>query len=146
VPSLWRAAAAEERRQHLLQAGDQVIGLAAALGQVFNLVVLDADLSAKELVFAFQQFDRGGVRRDRPRQVFGCRRWSSVVGACRTLLSRLFVFVFHGDIGRGQPRLAMACRTSFMYAMCVTTEAGVTRYFSPDGISTLWQTSLPLAQ
>jgi hypothetical protein len=34
----------QQRREHFLQASDEMVGLSSSLGKVFGLVVLDADL------------------------------------------------------------------------------------------------------
>ena len=44
--------ATQQRGEHFLQAGDQVVGLAGTLGQVFDLVVLDGHLGSEKLNFA----------------------------------------------------------------------------------------------
>ncbi len=51
--------ATEERREHFLQACDEVIGLAGAFGQVFYLLVLDADLAWADFILAFGR--RGSI-------------------------------------------------------------------------------------
>ena len=93
-----RPAAAEQRGQHSLQAGDQVVGLARAFGQVFDLVVLDADLAAQKVVLALQSLDVIG--RDRSRRV----------GTGRRLCRQSIVALLSGDIGRGRTRQVAACR------------------------------------
>src|SRR5438105_1946044 len=47
----------EKRRQHFLQARDQVVGLSGALGEIFDLVVLHRHLAAQKLIFAFEALD-----------------------------------------------------------------------------------------
>jgi hypothetical protein len=42
----------QQRREHFLQSGDQVIGLPGAFGKVLNLVVLDRHLGSEKLDFA----------------------------------------------------------------------------------------------
>jgi hypothetical protein len=68
----------KQRRQHFLQAGDEVIGLAGALGQVFDLVVFDRHPGLEKLNFAillpqpfFELFDK--LCRDRSGLVVACR-------------------------------------------------------------------------
>lgn len=63
----------EQRREHLLQASDEVVSLPRPLGQVLDLVVLHADLAAQKLVLAFEPFDVPLVGRDRSRHVRTCR-------------------------------------------------------------------------
>jgi hypothetical protein len=48
-----------------------VVGLAGALGEVFDLLVLDANLAAEKFILAFELVDVGG--RDRSREVGACR-------------------------------------------------------------------------
>ena len=48
-------------RQHFLQTGDEMVGLAGALGEVLDLVVFDRDLTAQELILAFDPFNVTGV-------------------------------------------------------------------------------------
>jgi hypothetical protein len=43
--------------QHFLQAGDQVVGLAGTLGQVFDLIVFGADLAAEKFILPFEACD-----------------------------------------------------------------------------------------
>ena len=45
----------EERREHFLQSGDEVVGLAGALGQVLDLIVLHADLLRGENSFSLSR-------------------------------------------------------------------------------------------
>jgi hypothetical protein len=44
--------ATKQRRQHCLQAGDQVVCLAGALGEVLNLIIFHGDFSSKKSDFA----------------------------------------------------------------------------------------------
>ena len=62
--------AAEERRQHFLQSGDEVIGFPIAFQQGFDGLVLDADLSFEKFVLAFKALD------------VGCRDWWRTVSSC----------------------------------------------------------------
>jgi hypothetical protein len=43
--------------EHFLQAGDQDVGFAGALGPLFDLAVLDADLAPEKFVFVFDALD-----------------------------------------------------------------------------------------
>jgi hypothetical protein len=49
----------EEWGQHFLQSCDEVIGLAGTLSEVFNLVVLYADLASEKFILAFEAHDIG---------------------------------------------------------------------------------------
>ena len=88
---LSRRGSPQQRRQHFLQAGDQMVGLAGALGQVLDLHVLDGDLLAQKSVLPFQPRDiaRHGIRfgRGLPRLVEACRGWS-LFRRCRSFLLR----------------------------------------------------------
>jgi hypothetical protein len=54
-----------------------------------------------------------------------CRDRSRQVGACRSPLSRRILAFLSDD----------SCRDSSMYAMCLSTDAGEIRYFSPNAVS-----------
>jgi len=101
-----------------------MIGFPIALQQRFDGLVLDADLSFEKFVLAFDALD------------IGCRDRSRLVGACRCFLSRLVLAFFRGD----------TCRSSSIYAMCLSTDAGEIRYFSPNAVSMRRQSKWPLAQ
>jgi hypothetical protein len=64
LAAAWLFAAAKQRSEHFLQSRDEMVGLAGALGKVFNLVILDANLLTEERVLAFEALD------------VGCRDWS----------------------------------------------------------------------
>src|SRR5580704_11061146 len=75
-----------------------MVGLARPFGEVFDLVVLGADLLAQKIVLAFETVDVSG--RDRSRQVGGHRR----------LRSWLFLARLRCTTCRGMPRLVATCR------------------------------------
>ena len=90
--------ASEQRREHFLQSGDEVVGFPIAFQQRFDGLVLDADLPFEKFILAFESLD------------IGCRDRSRQVGACRRFLSRLVVAFFHGDTCRDWSRHVAACR------------------------------------
>ena len=81
-----------------------MVGLAGAFGQILDLIVLDCDLAAQEFVLAFDALDVAGVSRGLSRPVW----------AGRLLLSRLFIVIQTGDIGRDRSRPDATGRTSSM--------------------------------
>jgi hypothetical protein len=91
-----------------LQAGDQYVGFPAALGKLFNLCVLGADLAAQKFHLAFEPDDvavvGGANGRVRSRLFVGVRGCSWC----------LFALIFQGTNVRVRSRLVAAVRTSFM--------------------------------
>src|SRR6266850_7788016 len=82
-----------------------MVGLAGALSEIFDLIVLYGDLTAQELIFAFETLDISSVCRDLSRQV----------GTCRHLLSLLIMALLLACIGRVMPRHVATgrCRSHF---------------------------------
>ena len=135
--------AAEQGREHLLQTGDEVIGFPRAFGQVLYLFIFDRKFPAQKydlpVLLAEAFFKLCGI-------VSPCRVMSRQVGACRRTRSRL-AFIFPVGTGcRDRSVLVAACRTSSMYAMCLSTDVGAIRYFSPNSVSMRRHWRWPLAQ
>ena len=93
-------AATEERREHLLEAGNKQVRFPAALGQLFYLRVFCADLAAEKFHLAFKT-------RDIPIIVgTNGRVWSRLFVAVR----RLTVLIFHSANVRVWSRLFATVR------------------------------------
>src|SRR5665213_1447142 len=102
-----RGRSAEQWRQHLLQSGDQVIGLAGTLALLFDLLVFDGHLVTQKFVLPFQAFDvrmLKDVCRDRSRLVATCRDLSGLFN-----MSRVIAFYVVATC-RGMPRHVASCR------------------------------------
>src|ERR1700733_12668236 len=93
---------AKQRRQHFLQAADQMVGLASTFGQILDLIILSADLAAEEFVLPFKTCDIPRheliVSRGRPRLATACRTSSSFMFVPNFLIMRC----------HDKPRLAAA--------------------------------------
>jgi hypothetical protein len=79
-----------------------MVGLSCSLGKVFDLVVLDADLLAREIILALQPLDVGG------------RALSRLVGGSPVFLGFLNGALCRCGRCRGMPRLVATGRTSSM--------------------------------
>src|SRR5665647_732024 len=75
-----------------------MVGLAGAFGEVFDLLVLYADLLTKKNILAFNSLGVSG------------RDLSRRVGTCRSVLSWLFVALFGCDICRDRSRHVASSR------------------------------------
>jgi hypothetical protein len=97
--------AREERGEHFLKPGDQVIGFSRSFCQIFDLLVLHRNLSSKKDDIAFKRLNVARVRR------FD-RGWPrlDVVGR-RTIMIHILAWFTRGCC-RGQPRLVAARRRS----------------------------------
>ena len=61
--------ASEQRREHFLQSGDEVVGFPIALQHGFDGLVLDADLYFEKFVLAFEPLDIGCRDRTSARKI-----------------------------------------------------------------------------
>ena len=91
-----RIGRAEQGRQHPLQSPDENIGLAAPLGELFDLRVFGRDLPAQKFDFAFEARDIAWFE-------FRCRDKLRHVAQCRTRSLRYFRCVGVA-LGRGWAR------------------------------------------
>jgi len=99
----------QQRGEHLLQAGNKVIGLTGAFGEVLDLLVFDGELPSekRDLTILFvkpflELLDVSSC--DWSRQVFGCR----------APLSQLLARLVSESQGGVMSRRVAACRTSSM--------------------------------
>ena len=72
----------EEWGEHFLQAGDEHVGFAGALGQLFDLRVLHVDLAAQKIVLAFEARDVASSRARTFASVRDCSRLFAAVRGC----------------------------------------------------------------
>src|SRR4051794_35172289 len=78
-----------------------MIGLARAFGKILDLLILDDNLAAQELILSFESPDIPII----------CRGLSPVVAARLRRLQNLVLLIFSGDIVcRGMPRQVATCR------------------------------------